>query len=84
MATNAARHDGAPLPGLVSESSTAGDVSADITYRLKQNEARLVGNGFRSRIHCKLPPGRPMARNVARTNGRKSKVRSTVGHVFAR
>jgi transposase, IS5 family len=83
-ATDAARHDGAQLPNLVSKANTAGDVWADTAYRLKANEAHLAGNGFRSRIHRKKPPGKPMARNVARANGEKSKVRAAVEHVFAR
>lgn len=84
MATDAARHDGAQLPGLVSKANTAGDVWADTAYRSKHNEAHLAGNGFRSRIHRKKSPGKPMARNVARSNDRKSKVRAAVEHVFAR
>ncbi len=40
--------------------------------------------GFVSHIHRKKPPGRPLPANVARANGAKSKVRSAVGHVFAR
>lgn len=83
-ATDAARHDGAQLPGLLSKANTAGDVWADTAYRSKQNEAHLAGNGFRSRIHRKKPPGKPMPRNVARANGEKSKVRAGVEHVFAR
>lgn len=84
IATDAARHDGAQLPGLLSKANTAGDVWADTAYRSKANEAHLAGNGFRSRIHRKKPPGKPMARNVARANGEKSKVRAAVEHVFAR
>ena len=68
MATDAARHDGAQLPGLLS----------------KANEAHLAAHGFRSCIHRKKPPGKPMARNVARANRGKSKVRAAVEHVFAR
>jgi IS5 family transposase len=83
-ATDAARHDGAQLPGLLSKANTASDVWADTAYRSKANEAHLAGNGFRSRIHRKKPPGKPMARNVARANGEKSKVRAAVEHVFAR
>lgn len=82
MAADAARHDGAQLPGLLSKANTAGDVWADTAYRSKQNEAHLAGNGFRPRIHRKKPPGKPLARNVARANGRK--VRAAVEHVFAR
>lgn len=84
IATDAARHDGAQLPGLLSKANTAGDVWADTAYRSKANEAHLAGNGFRSRIHRKKPPGKPMARNVARANGEKSKVRAAIEHVFAR
>lgn len=82
--TDAARHDGAQLPSLVSKANTAGDVWADTAYRSKANEAHLAGNGFRSRIHRKKPPGKPMARNVAWANCEKSKVRAAVEHVFAR
>ncbi len=83
-ATDAARHDGAQLPGLLSKANTSGDVWTDTAYRSKANEAHLAGNGFRSRIHRKKPPGKPMARNVARANGEKSKVHAAVEHVFAR
>ena len=82
--TDAARHDGAQLLGLVSKANTASDVWADTAYRSKTNEAHLADNGFRSRIHRNKPQGKPMARNVARANGRKSKVRAAVEHVFAR
>lgn len=84
IATDAARHDGAQLPSLLSKANTAGDVWADTAYRSKQNEAHLSGNGFVSRIHRKKPPGKPMPRNVARANGGKSKIRAAVEHVFAR
>jgi hypothetical protein len=81
-ATDAARHDGAQLPGLLSKTNTANDVWADTAYRSKANEAHLAGNGFRSRIHRKKPPGKPMARNVARANGEKSRVCAAVEHVL--
>lgn len=81
---NLDRHDGAQLPGLLSKAKTASDVWADTAYRSKANEAHLAGNGLRSRIHRKKPPGKPMARNVAQANGEKSKVRAAVEHVFAR
>ncbi len=81
-ATDAARHDGAHLPSLLSKANTASDVWADTAYRSKQNEAHLSGRGFRSRIHRKKPPGKPMPRNIALANGEKSKVRAAVEHVF--
>jgi transposase, IS5 family len=84
LVTDASRHDGAQLPRLVSKANTGSDVWADTAYRSKQNEQHLADNGFQSRIHRKKPKGRPMPINVARANGRRSKVRATVEHVFAR
>jgi IS5 family transposase len=83
-ATDAARHNGALLPGLTSKANTASDVWADTAYRSKANEKHLAENGLRSRIHRKKPQGRPMPGNTARANGAKSKVRCAVEHVFAR
>jgi IS5 family transposase len=84
IATDAARHDGAQLPALISKANTAGDVWADTAYRSKANERHLAENGLRSRIHRKKPQGRPMPVNVSRANGVRSKVRAAVEHVFAR
>ena len=81
--TDAARHDGALLPALLDRTNTASDVWADTAYRSKANERHLADNGLRSRIHRKKPPGRPMPKRTARANGRKSKVRAAVEHVFA-
>ena len=83
-ATDASRHDGAQLPHLVSKANTGSDVWADTAYRSKANERHLAGNGLRSQIHRKKPPGKPMPLNVSRANGAKSKVRAAVEHVFAR
>ena len=43
----------------------------------------MDANGFVSRVHREKPKGRPMARRTAIANGRKSKIRSNVEHVFA-
>ena len=83
-ATHAARHDGAQLPNLISKANTASNVWADTAYRSKVNEQHLAENGLRSQIHRKKPQRKPMPVNVARANGRKSKVRAAVEHVFAR
>ena len=83
-ATDAARHDGALLPALISKANTASDVWADTAYRSKANEKHLADNGLRSRIHRKKPKGKPMPANIARANAAKSKVRAAVEHVFAR
>jgi IS5 family transposase len=81
--TDAARYDGALLPELVDKTNTASDVWADTAYRSQANERHLANNGLRSRIHRKKPKGKPMPAHTARANGRKSKVRAAVEHVFA-
>ncbi len=83
-ATDAARHDGAQLPGLLSRANTASRVWADTAYRSKANDTHMAANGFVSCIHRKKPRGKAMPKNVARANGAKSKVRAAVEHVFAR
>ena len=81
--TDAARHDGAQLPALISKANTASDVWADTAYRSRANERHLANNGLRSQIHRKKPKGKPMPKPIARANGVKSKVRAAVEHVFA-
>src|SRR5919202_2716097 len=82
--TDAARYDGALLPELLDQTNTASDVWADTAYRSTANERHLANSGLRSRIHRKKPVGRAMPKRTARANGRKSKVRAAVEHVFAR
>jgi hypothetical protein len=48
LTTEAARHDGAQLPKLVSKGNTGSDVWADISYCTKANEQHLAENGRRS------------------------------------
>ena len=56
---------------------------ADTAYRSTANEKYLADHALRSQIHRKKPKGKPMPRHTARANGRKSKVRAAVEHVFA-
>lgn len=84
QASDAAAYEGARLrEGLLDKSNTAGSVWADTAYRSKANEAFMDESGFVSRVHRKKPKGRPMARRTAIANGRKSKIRSHIEHVFA-
>jgi transposase, IS5 family len=83
-AADAARHDGAQLADLIDKGNTASDVWADTAYRSAKNEEHLARNGLRSQIHRKKPKGKPMPEAVAKANGKKSKVRAGVEHVFAR
>jgi len=83
-ATDASRHDGAQLENLIDKRNTASDVWPDTAYRSAKNEKHLADNGLRSQIHRKKPQGKPMPTAIAKANGRKSKVRAFVEHVFAR
>jgi len=40
-------------------------------------------NGFVSQVHRRNPKGKPMSERTSKANGRKSKVRAGVEHVFA-
>ena len=82
--TDASRHDGAQLEYLIDTRNTASDVWADTAYRSAKNEKHLADNGLRSQIHRKKPKAKPMPEAIARANGKKSKVRAFVEHVFAR
>ncbi len=81
--TNAAAHDGARLAEVLDKTNTASDVWADTAYRSAKNEAHLAKQGLVSRIHVKKPKGKPMPVHTRIANGRKSRVRSAVEHVFA-
>ena len=83
-ATDASRHDGAQLENLIDKRNTASDVWADTAYRSAKNEALLEDSGLRSQIHRKKPKGKPMPEAISKANGKKSKVRAFVEHVFAR
>lgn len=82
--TNASAHDGAQLRNVVAKDNTASTVWADSAYRSKTNEEWLEKNGLTSHIHQRKPKGKPMPEAMSRANGRRSKVRSAVEHVFAR
>jgi hypothetical protein len=71
------------LPELIDKDNTAGDVWADTAYRSTANEKYLANYALRSQIHRKKPKGKPMLERTTRANGRKSKVRAAVEHVFA-
>ena len=82
--TSASAYDGAQLRNVLSKENTGSTVWADTAYRSKKNEAWLEKNGYFSDIHYKKPKGRTMSATTARANGRRSKVRSAIEHVFAR
>ena len=81
--TGASAYDGAQLRNVLDKSNTGSTVWADTAYRSKTNEAWLAKNGYVSDIHHKKPKGRPMSERTARANGRRSKIRAFVEHVFA-
>jgi transposase, IS5 family len=82
--TDAAAYEGKLLrEGLLDKTNTAGAVWGDTAYRSKANETFMERNGFVSHVHRKKPPGKPMPEHIRRANGRRSKVRAQVEHVFA-
>jgi len=81
--TSAAAYDGAQLPGVLDKHNTGSKLWANTAYRSKKNEAWLQKNGYVSDIHHRKPKGRSMSERTARANGRRSKIRSLVEHVFA-
>ncbi len=81
--TSAAAYDGAQLRNVLNRSNTGSTVWADTAYRSKKNEEWLEKNGYVSDIHHKKPKGRPMSEATSRANGRRSKIRAFVEHVFA-
>ncbi|MCB1835602.1 MAG: transposase, partial [Geminicoccaceae bacterium] len=82
--TSAAAHDGAQLRNVVAKDNTASTVWADSAYRSKTNEEWLETNGLTSDIHQRKPKGKLMPEPMSKANGRRSKIRSAVEHVFAR
>jgi len=81
--TSASAYDGAQLRNVLDRGNTGSTVWADTAYRSKKNEAWLEKNGYVSDIHHKKPKGRPMSEATSRANGRRSKIRAFVEHVFA-
>ena len=82
-ASAANAHDEARLPELISKQNTGSGVWADTAYRSKKNEAFLERGMFKSNIHQRRMPRRPLPEHIARANARRSAVRSAVEHVFA-
>ncbi|EHH13639.1 transposase IS4 family protein [Mesorhizobium amorphae CCNWGS0123] len=81
--TSAAAYDGAQLRNVLNRANTGSTVWADTAYRSKKNEEWLEKNGYVSDIHQKKPKGRQMSEATSRANGRRSKTRAFVEHVFA-
>ena len=82
--TSASAHDGTKLRNVLDKNNTGSTVWADTAYRSKKNEAWLEKNGYVSDIHHRKPKGKPISEATSRANGRRSKVRAVVEHVFAR
>jgi transposase, IS5 family len=81
--TGASAYDGAQLRNVLDRKNTGSTVWADTAYRSKANETWLDRNGYVSDIHHKKPKGRPMSEAMSRANGRRSRIRACIEHVFA-
>jgi len=82
--TSARAHEGAQLRNVVAKDNTASTVWADSAYRSKTNEEWLKDNGLKSGIHQRKTKSKPMPEAMSRANGRRSKIKSAIEHVFAR
>jgi IS5 family transposase len=81
--TDAARHDGRELAGLLDRSNTGSSVWADTAYRSQKNEGRIAQAGLVSQVHFRRPPGRALTAQRQGANAARSKLRAAVEHVFA-
>jgi IS5 family transposase len=81
--TDAARHDGRELGGLLDKTNTGSPVWADTAYRSAKNERRIARAGLVSKVHFRKPPGKPMPEPKRRANAARSRPRSAIEHVFA-
>lgn len=81
--SDAASFDGKHLGALLSKNNTCSKVWGDSAYFSRDNQNHLKDHGFFSHIHRKKPKGKPMGAHVLRANGKRSKIRSAVEHVFA-
>jgi transposase, IS5 family len=81
--TGASAYDGAQLRNVLDRKNTGSTVWADTAYRSKANETWLDRNDYISDIHHKKPKGRPMSEAMSRANGRRSRIRACIEHVFA-
>ena len=84
ITTDAARHDGAQLPGLLSKANTASDVWADTAYRSKQNEAHLAERRLRLAHPSQEAAGQADAAERRPRQRPEVEDPRAVEHVFAR
>jgi len=81
--TDAARHDGRELAGLLDKTNTGSGVWADTAYRSKKNEKKIAKAGLVSKIHFRRSAGKDLPAPRQRANAARSKVRAHVEHPFA-
>ena len=81
--TPANRAEGGLLETLLDKQNTSYKVWGDTAYRTITNEKFLECEGFVCQIHRKKPKNKPMSLAMRRANGKKSKIRACVEHVFA-
>ena len=80
--THAARYDGHELASVLDPANSSKSIWADTGYRSAKNEAWLKAQGYRSHIHRKKLPGKPMPRHIRRGNATRSSIRACIEHVF--
>ena len=78
--TDAARHDGRELAGLLGRSNKAAPVWADTAYQSGKTEKRIADAELVSKIHFRRAPGKALTPRNRQVNAARSKVRSAVEH----
>ena len=81
--TDVSRYDGRILAYPLEQKQYVLLCLEDTAYRNEVKEKVLTENGFRSQLHRKKLKKKPMPLNTHRANGKKSKIRACVEHVFA-
>lgn len=74
----AAHANGRMLARLVTTDNISSEVCADSAYRSQKNEKWLASKKLVSHIHRRKPAGKPMPRNISRSNAAKSSIRAHV------
>lgn len=80
--TDASVHDSNVFEELLDADNSSADVWADSAYSSQEKEEKLVGLGYRSKVHRKGKRGKPLNAYSKQANTKKSKVRCRVEHVF--
>ena len=81
--SDAAHYDGHLLASLLDPDNTSSAIWGDTAYGSQENRDLLEHKGLTCQIHRKASKGKKLPLTTLRANGKRSKVRAKVEHVFA-